>query len=45
MEQVPDSQWFRTPGGVGHMKQAMASLLAKDVAALFARYDALKKKD
>jgi len=27
------------------MKQAMASLLAKDVAALFARYDALKKKD
>ena len=31
---------FRTPEGVGYMKQAMASLLAKDEAALFAKYDA-----
>jgi hypothetical protein len=39
------SQWFRTPEGVGHMKQAMASLLAKDDPALFAKYEALKKED
>lgn len=38
------SQWFRTPQGVGHMKQAMASLLAKDDPTLSAKYKALKKE-
>jgi hypothetical protein len=45
VEQVPDPQWFRTPEGVGHTKQAMASLLGKDDPALFAKYGALKKED
>lgn len=38
------SQWFRTPEGVGHIKQAMASLLAKDDPTLSAKYEALKKE-
>lgn len=37
------SQWFRTPEGVSHMKQAMAALLAKDDPTFSAKYEALKK--
>lgn len=38
------SQWFRTPEGVVHIKQAMASLLAKDDPTLSAKDEALKKE-
>lgn len=38
------SQCFRTPEGVGHMKQAMLSLLATDNPALSTKYEALKKE-
>lgn len=36
------SQWFRTPDGVGAMKQAMCALLSKEDPVLGAKYQALK---
>lgn len=38
------SQWFRTPDGVGAMKQAMSALLSKEDPDLSAKYQALKQE-